>query len=119
MITNTIKDLIGQTMSDCTTDNRSYLKFHFQNGKVFQFFHEQEDSELVIIESIEGNLSDLVGTPIRMAEEATKQKGVGGGEGSDTWTFYKFATIKGFVNVRWHGESNGYYSEKVDYKFIS
>lgn len=97
----------------------------FENDEfIFTFEHEQDCCEGVYIEDIVGDLDDLVGRPIDIVEEVEYDRdfnppGVEPVSGdSFTWTFYKFATIKGYVDVRWLGESNGYYSEGVDFKGV-
>lgn len=114
-----LKDLVGQTMA--SVENKGdELVFTTAEGKSFKLYHSQCCCESVSIESLVGDLADLVGEPLLVAEESTSGEHPEGYtaeeyEGSFTWTFYKFATRKGYVDVRWFGESNGYYSESVDF----
>jgi hypothetical protein len=89
----------------------------FENAtERFVFFHSQDCCESVDINDIVGDLEDLAGEPLLLAEEVSGETPVDFNEmdhESVTWTFYKFATRKGYVDVRWLGESNGYYSEGV------
>jgi hypothetical protein len=59
----------------------------------------------------------LIGSPILLAQEVISD-GTTNYDDTYTWTWYNFATVKGYVTIRWYGESNGYYSESVDYEWI-
>ncbi|EQK39795.1 hypothetical protein C672_3655 [[Clostridium] bifermentans ATCC 638] len=80
-------------------------------------YHEQNCCESVYIDEIHGDLNNLIGSEILMAEEIEGESPseVDSYFESYTWTFYKLATVKGYVTIRWFGESNGYYSESVDF----
>jgi len=132
-----INELVGKILTKIENKDNEELIFHCDTGEKYRLYHSQDCCERVIIEDINGDLEDLVGTPILKAEEASKEEFIIAFENisskrnewgsqideegnfapdSYTWTFYKFATQKGYVDVRWYGESNGYYSERVDFQ---
>lgn len=104
---------------DSVTVNEDKTELKFENKEVtYVFYHDQSCCETVEIEDITGDLSDLEGSSLTLAEVSSKHGCFSEYSDSCTWTFYKFATIKGYVDVRWFGYSNGYYSEAVDLKKI-
>lgn len=121
------EDLKGLTLTKVEALNRpdydsgtgpiNEILFVSDSGRTFHLHHVQDCCEDVIVESIVGDLSDLVGSPILLAEE-TSGRGPTDNYESTTWAFYKLATIKGYVDIRWIGTSNGWYSEKVDFEEI-
>lgn len=115
-----LSELLGKTMVSVENINDYELVFTTLEGEKYMLHHWIEVSESVTIESIVGDLADLTGEPMLLAEESTSRENPLGVEvdfqESFTWTFYKFATRKGYVDVRWYGGSNGYgYSERVDF----
>ena len=114
-----ISELVGKTMKSVKQlqgEDGDELTFITVEGEVYVFVHDQDCCESVKIEDITGDLEDLVGSPLLQADESASQDTDRPDRWSEnwTWTFYKFATNKGYVTVRWLGESNGYYSESVD-----
>jgi hypothetical protein len=108
------KELLGRSLCRVTADDAELI-LYLSDTNYVRFYHSQNCCESVYIEDICGDLNDLVGVPLLEAEEVSDYDAdpLYEGEESYTWTFYKFATRKGFVTVRWYGSSNGYYSESV------
>lgn len=117
------EDLKGHTLTSVekTTDsyNDDRLIFTLFTGEQYMLYHSQDCCENVYIEDIDNDLSVLVDSPILVAEKVTSDENPDnvdmGSQDCFTWTFYKLATAKGHVTIRWYGESNGYYSESVDW----
>jgi hypothetical protein len=114
---------LGVTLKRIDSSSENIL-FVSEDGRTWEMYHEGDCCETVEVEDIIGDLEDLIGSPIVLAEVVTSENenpdGVPFMEGQDyssyTWTFYKLATVKGYVTIRRYGESNGYYSEEVNFR---
>lgn len=133
--------MLGITLSSIEANNFE-VQFHRDDGSIYRMWHEHDCCERVELIDVCGEWDDLIGTPLLLAEEASNANieapamlaMLGEDElksvfvdmlkngdrymvddinESQTWTFYRFGTIKGSVTLRWHGVSNGYYSESV------
>lgn len=120
MRTSHISALLGKTVESAIATDDS-IRFKTTAGAVYLMHHNQNCCEHVYVESIVGDLQDLIGSPITLAEEVSNADVPPPEHESDysyTWTFYKLATVKGYVDIRWFGSSNGYYSESVDFDLV-
>lgn len=113
LVGKTITKIVGKAGDD-------QIAFTTSDGCKYVLFHQQDCCEHVYVESIVGDLQDLVDEPLLVAEEVSDaemdlphdEREYGGPE-SYTWTFYKFDTRKGGVTIRFFGSSNGYYGESA------
>lgn len=117
-----ISELLGKTLTNVEGKvGGDEIIFTVDDGTTYRMFHEQECCESVDVEDICGDLADLIGSPIVQAEESESGERPSNvpepewHEDSETWTFYRLATAKGSVVIRWYGVSNGYYSESVEF----
>lgn len=94
------------------------VTFIFSDGDKLVMQHPGTYSN-VEVDDICGDIEDLLNSPLLRAEEV-KHLNLPAKESYQsnyTWTFYKFATIKGYVDIKWYGTSNGYYSEECSLRY--
>ena len=95
------------------------VDFFFSDGSSASFYHDYSCCENVYLYDFEltaKNIDKLKGAIINdaRADSSDASDGDECSDDSGTWTFYNINTSKGCINMRWLGESNGYYGEDVD-----
>lgn len=116
-------ELIGKVLIEINLikrDDRSYendrIEFKTDDGNVYIMTHQQDCCERVDLIDIIGDLENLKGDIILLANVSkSSENPLYEYEDSFTWTFYNLGTIKDHVTLRWYGSSNGYYSEDADF----
>lgn len=109
------KELLGKILKEVTASHNEII-FKCTDGAEYRMFHNQDCCESVEIKDICGELNDLIGEEILVANEVSSEADDVKGLESMTWTFYILRTNKTTVTISWIGESNGYYSESVDFE---
>lgn len=115
--------LLGKTLVrvEGLEEGSDGVEFLCDDGSRYSMHHQQDCCEVVSIEEVIGDPADLVGLVVEAEEVSNPDFPAPDKQYVDsyTWTFYKIGTTKGFVTIRWLGESNGYYSERVDFEKIA
>ena len=107
--------LEGQTITKIENKDDAELIFTTAEGNQYLMYHQQDCCEDVWLDDSDG-LDDIIGQVVRRATESSQAiEGMDYDYDTGTWTFYSIITDKSIANLVWRGESNGYYSESVDF----
>ena len=107
-----LKELEGKTITAVIyKESNESLLIHL-NTHVLEMIHHQDCCETVYLADVVGSFEDLIGYPLLEVSETIVNNELIGE--SSTASYYNFKTIKASIQLRWVGESNGYYSETVD-----
>ena len=89
----------------------------FSDGSYIEQYHIDDCCEYVRVEQVDGDVSKHIGAIATDFVEKSRVAEADEVDESGTWTFYTLVTTKGYLDWRWLGESNGYYSEDVTSEF--
>ena len=113
MSVEVLKGLTLQSVTGCNVGSRE-VTFISTDGRKFSMYHYQECCEDVSVEDVVGDVDNIIGNEILNSEER-KSDSEPIEYGDEQWTFYSIATIKGTIDLRWYGTSNGFYSTDVSF----
>ena len=109
-----IKDLVGEVFVSVESTHEAVV-FIKKDDSGYRMEHIQDCCEVVWLDDVCGDLDDLAWSPILVAEEINGEAPASDDGGDPLkWTFYKIATIKGSVTIRWCADAFAYYSTSID-----
>lgn len=108
-----LEQLQGMTITAVVYDEQNESLLIHLNTHVLEMIHHQDCCETVYLADVVGSFEDLIGYPLLEVSESIVNIESADYE-SATASYYNFKTLKSSVQLRWVGESNGYYSETVD-----
>ena len=115
----TMENIVGKIPTKVEQEEDE-IRMYFSDGTVAKWLHYQECCEDVVVDDVNGDWADLIGNPLLVADERVNLDDFDEESyESNTWTFYTFRGIGGSVDVKWHGSSNGYYSESVHFELYT
>ena len=110
--TSKFEQIQGMTITAVVyKESNESLLIHL-NTHVLEMIHHQDCCEAVYLADVVGSFEDLIGYPLLEVSESIVD--IATEDMSSTTSYYNFRTVKASVQLRWVGESNGYYSETVD-----
>lgn len=120
-----ILPLVGKTVTNiefAKLYESDAVLFHTSDDIIYILWHDHDCCEKVSMKDVVGNIVDLINTPILMAEEIIENNPNAFPDdfeySSETWTYYKFATVNGYVTISWYGKSSGYYRETANFSIL-
>lgn len=116
MSVRVFESMIGKIIHKIENKQNEQLIF-YSDDRSFVFKHRQDCCEVVEIEDIVGDLDDLLNSPIIEAEESSSKES-DPKEAYKLWTFYRYATAKSCVTVRWIGSTDSCYSLVVSFEEV-
>lgn len=110
-------DLVGKRILGITglREGSEEIQIHTDVG-IYRLYHDSECSESVEVAQVDGDPADVIGQIVVVAEvrETDMEDSL---MDCARWTFYTIRAVRGDLDFRWFGASNGYYSVDVNVAF--
>jgi len=117
-----VNQVIGKKIVKFTgfAEGAEEAAIHFYDGTSLRFYHHHDCCEDVRVAQVDGDTKRMINSFILDIEEKVVDiSETAEVYESGTATFYTITTFKGRIDMRWVGESNGYYSEDVNIEYMS